>query len=67
MFPNGPSNFDAMTEENEEVYQDEGVRAMWEGFREKWVKGGSVQGGVGFDGGVMPEVAPKREWCLWDF
>jgi nucleoporin NUP42 len=43
---------------DENVYEDPKVLAQWEGF---------VSNGGRFADGVMPEVPPRREWCVWDF
>jgi nucleoporin NUP42 len=56
--PNGAPGYTAETEAGEaEKYEDAGVVRQWRLF---------VETGR-FEGGVMPEVPPRREWCLWDF
>lgn len=64
LFPDGPPGYYGCTEEKDEVYdRDEresgSLKRVYEKLREN--------SGVGFEGGVMPLVAPRREWCLWDF
>ena len=59
-FPDGPPNYLAETEGLPSDYEGpDGQRALeqWKFFMEKGT----------FEGGVMPEVAPKREFCAWDF
>ncbi|KAL1837893.1 hypothetical protein VTJ49DRAFT_3279 [Mycothermus thermophilus] len=55
--PNGPPAYTTQTEAEPEKYQDPGVMEQWKAF---------VETGK-FAGGIMPEVAPKREFCMWDF
>lgn len=58
-FPSGPPSYNRDTEATDEkVYEDPKVLAQWEGF---------VKNGGRFADGIMPEVPPKREWCVWDF
>ncbi|TEA13890.1 Nucleoporin AMO1 [Colletotrichum sidae] len=54
-FPDGPPNYYKDTELPDESYDDK-VKLQWASF---------TQTGA-FEGGVMPEVPPKREFCLWD-
>ncbi|EGS22464.1 uncharacterized protein CTHT_0020020 [Thermochaetoides thermophila DSM 1495] len=55
--PDGAPAYTADTEaEDPKVYEDEGVKRQWQSFLEK----GRFEGG-------MPEVPPRREWCVWDF
>ncbi|KAL2258453.1 hypothetical protein VTK26DRAFT_8233 [Humicola hyalothermophila] len=56
--PDGPPKYTSYTEaEDAKVYEDEALLKQWQGFLETGV----------FVGGGMPEVPPKREFCLWDF
>ncbi len=57
-FPDGAPNYTHETEaEDVSVYQDPKVAAPWKVF---------VDTGR-FEGGLMPEVPPLREFCAWDF
>ena len=57
-FPNGPPNYTAETEaEDRRAYDDGKVQQQWRVFMDTGV----------FDGGLMPEVPPKREFCAWNF
>ncbi|OLN90033.1 Nucleoporin AMO1 [Colletotrichum chlorophyti] len=53
-FPDGPPNYNKDTELPDEAYDDRS-KQQWQAF---------TQTGR-FDGG-MPELPPKREFCLWD-
>ncbi|KAF6830328.1 Nucleoporin AMO1 [Colletotrichum plurivorum] len=54
-FPDGPPNYYKDTELPDGAYND-AARGQWMAFV-----------GTGrFEGGIMPEVPPKREFCLWD-
>lgn len=56
--PNGAPPYTTQTEAADpQKYEDPGVMRQWLAF---------VQTGR-FEGGVMPEVPPKREFCMWDF
>jgi nucleoporin NUP42 len=55
--PNGPPPYTADSEAEPAQYEDEAVKEQWRYF---------VETGR-FKDGVMPEVPPKREFCLWDF
>ncbi|KAL2157301.1 hypothetical protein VTH06DRAFT_6239 [Thermothelomyces fergusii] len=55
--PNGAPQYTTQTEAEPEKYQDPTVMQQWKAF---------VETGK-FAGGVMPEVPPKREFCMWDF
>ncbi|KAI9822286.1 MAG: hypothetical protein M1827_000004 [Pycnora praestabilis] len=55
-FPTGPPAYNKDTEVGDEKYDDV-IKGAYLFMREQ----GS------FQGGVMPEVPPKREWCKWDF
>ncbi|KAL2150444.1 hypothetical protein VTH82DRAFT_7007 [Thermothelomyces myriococcoides] len=55
--PNGAPPYTTQTEAEPEKYQDPTVMQQWKTF---------VETGR-FAGGVMPEVPPKREFCMWDF
>ncbi|KAK0744586.1 hypothetical protein B0T21DRAFT_358041 [Apiosordaria backusii] len=55
--PNGAPNYTTETEAEPERYNDSTVQSQWA----KFVETGR------FDGGIMPEVPPKREFCVWDF
>ncbi|KAL2193220.1 hypothetical protein P885DRAFT_45954 [Corynascus similis CBS 632.67] len=55
--PNGAPPYTTQTEAEPEKYQDPTVMQQWKAF---------VETGR-FAGGVMPEVPPKREFCIWDF
>ncbi|KAL2166093.1 hypothetical protein VTG60DRAFT_3301 [Thermothelomyces hinnuleus] len=55
--PNGAPPYTTQTEAEPEKYQDPTVMQQWKAF---------VETGR-FAGGVMPEVPPKREFCMWDF
>jgi nucleoporin NUP42 len=55
--PNGAPPYTTQTEAEPEKYQDPAVMQQWRAF---------VETGR-FEGGVMPEVPPKREFCMWDF
>ncbi|KAK3348760.1 hypothetical protein B0T25DRAFT_546461 [Lasiosphaeria hispida] len=56
-FPDGPPNYSAETEAEDQAYADPEVLRKWKVF---------VDTGR-FEGGMMPEVPPKREFCAWDF
>lgn len=55
-FPDGAPKYTPDTEGVEGEYTPE-VLSAWQKFMETGK----------FEGGVMPEVAPKREFCAWDF
>jgi nucleoporin NUP42 len=55
-FPDGAPPYYKDTEMEDEAY-DESTKAVYMYLRET----GS------FQGGIMPFLPPKREWCLWDF
>lgn len=55
-FPNGPPVYYKATEMDDDVYTED-VKAAYLHMRETGE----------FQGGVMPLLPPKREWCLWDF
>ncbi|KAK4204531.1 hypothetical protein QBC40DRAFT_272513 [Triangularia verruculosa] len=55
--PNGAPNYTTETEAEPEKYNDPKVQHQWAMF---------VETGR-FEGGVMPEVPPKREFCVWNF
>ncbi|KAK4101247.1 hypothetical protein N658DRAFT_496543 [Parathielavia hyrcaniae] len=55
--PNGAPAYTDQTEAEPAKYEDSNVMQQWKAF---------VETGR-FSGGVMPEVPPKREFCLWDF
>ncbi|KAK4675239.1 hypothetical protein QC764_001550 [Podospora pseudoanserina] len=55
--PNGAPNYTAETEAEPEKYNDPTVQRQWMMF---------VETGR-FENGIMPEVPPKREFCVWDF
>ncbi|KAL2125592.1 hypothetical protein VTJ04DRAFT_1957 [Mycothermus thermophilus] len=55
--PNGAPPYTTQTEAEPEKYQDPAVMEQWKVF---------VETGK-FAGGIMPEVPPKREFCMWDF
>lgn len=54
-FPDGPPNYNKDTELPDEAY-DEKSKLQWHAFTQKGQ----------FEGGLMPELPPKREFCLWD-
>uniref|UniRef100_L2FHE6 Ccch zinc finger domain protein n=1 Tax=Colletotrichum fructicola (strain Nara gc5) TaxID=1213859 RepID=L2FHE6_COLFN len=54
-FPDGPPNYNKDTELPDEAY-DEKSKLQWQAFTQKGQ----------FEGGLMPELPPKREFCLWD-
>ncbi|KAK1760307.1 hypothetical protein QBC47DRAFT_366859 [Echria macrotheca] len=56
-FPGGAPNYTTETEAAPEAYADPKVQEQWGYF---------VSTGT-FAGGLMPEVPPKREFCVWDF
>jgi nucleoporin NUP42 len=56
-FPDGAPVYTADTEAADPSMYDEKTMAQWNAF---------LQTGR-FANGIMPEVAPKREWCAWDF
>ncbi|KAM7203133.1 hypothetical protein V8F20_004075 [Naviculisporaceae sp. PSN 640] len=59
-FPDGPPGYTNETEAADpKVYDDPKVQEQWG----KFVQGGEQT----FDGGLMPEVPPKREFCSWVF
>nr|XP_036582146.1 Nucleoporin AMO1 [Colletotrichum truncatum]KAF6790806.1 Nucleoporin AMO1 [Colletotrichum truncatum] len=53
-FPNGPPNYYKDTELPDEAYDDKS-KQQWQAFMQT----GKFEGG-------MPELPPKREFCLWD-
>lgn len=55
-FPDGPPVFNKDTQVDESMYDDEIEAAYLH----------AKQAGS-FQGGMMPLVPPKREWCQWDF
>ncbi|KAK4120543.1 hypothetical protein N657DRAFT_649043 [Parathielavia appendiculata] len=55
--PNGPPLYTDQTEAEPAKYEDPSVMQQWKAF---------VETGQ-FAGGAMPEVPPKREFCMWDF
>jgi nucleoporin NUP42 len=55
-FPDGPPVPDKLAEAAPELYTDD-VKKAYENARINGV----------FDGGVLPLVPPKQEWCQWDF
>lgn len=55
--PNGPPKYTKDTEAEPEKYEDPGVQQQWKAFLETGR----------FADGIMPEVPPKREFCVWDF
>ncbi|OAA65354.1 Glycoside hydrolase, subgroup, catalytic core [Niveomyces insectorum RCEF 264] len=55
-FPNGPPPYNEETELAHDAYTAE-VEAQYATFRTSGK----------FDVGFMPELPPKREWCLWNF
>ncbi|KAK0666638.1 hypothetical protein QBC41DRAFT_325463 [Cercophora samala] len=55
--PNGAPRYTTETEAEPEKYNDPVVQRQWVHF---------VETGR-FEGGIMPEVPPKREFCVWDF
>jgi nucleoporin NUP42 len=55
-FPNGPPAYYRATEMDDDTYS-EGIKAVYLHLRETGE----------FQGGIMPFLPPKREWCLWDF
>ncbi|KAK0649668.1 hypothetical protein B0T16DRAFT_327054 [Cercophora newfieldiana] len=56
--PNGAPSYQPDTEAaDRSVYDDPAVQQQWKHF---------VDTGR-FENGVMPEVPPKREYCLWNF
>lgn len=58
-FPDGPPAYNPDTEAlDKRSYEDEGVLRQWDAF---------LRNAGRFVDGVMPEVPPKREWCVWDF
>ncbi|KAJ4289929.1 hypothetical protein N0V88_006726 [Collariella sp. IMI 366227] len=54
--PNGAPPYTDQTEAEPTKYGDPNVLRQWKAF---------VETGR-FEGGVMPEVPPRREWCQWD-
>jgi nucleoporin NUP42 len=57
-FPDGALKYTSETEAASRAeYDDPVVQRQWAAF---------VQTGK-FEGGLMPEVPPKREYCMWDF
>jgi nucleoporin NUP42 len=56
-FPAGAPPYNKDTEAPDDKSYDEKTLGQWNSF---------VQTGR-FDGGVMPEIPPKREFCTWDF
>lgn len=56
-FPDGAPKYTPDTEGLEEQYNAPEVLSQWNKFLETGR----------FEGGLMPEVAPRREWCSWDF
>ncbi|KAK2769907.1 ccch zinc finger domain protein [Colletotrichum kahawae] len=54
-FPDGPPNYYKDTELPDESY-DEKSKLQWQAF----ARTGQ------FEGGLMPELPPQREFCLWD-
>jgi nucleoporin NUP42 len=55
-FPDGPPGYNKSAEAPEEEYTEE-IKSVYERARSTGV----------FEGGVIPLVPPKQEWCLWDF
>lgn len=55
-FPEGPPAYYKDTEMEDSAYNDATKKAYMY-MRETG----------NFEGGAMPLVPPKREWCLWDF
>jgi nucleoporin NUP42 len=55
--PNGAPPYTDQTEAEPAKYEDPNVMQQWKAF---------VETGK-FADGVMPEVPPKREFCMWDF
>ncbi|RDW73771.1 hypothetical protein BP5796_07213 [Coleophoma crateriformis] len=55
-FPDGPPPYYQDTEKEDSAYDDT-TKQVYLQMRQTGV----------FQGGVMPMVPPKREWCLWDF
>jgi len=55
-FPDGPPVFKKSEELPEESY-DEGVREKYRFLKEHGV----------FEGGLIPELPPRREWVGWNF
>ncbi|KAA6411233.1 MAG: hypothetical protein FRX48_04513 [Lasallia pustulata] len=55
-FPDGAPVYNKMPELPLEMY-DEGTKENYRVWREEGR----------FPGGLMPELAPRREWCRWDF
>ncbi|OHF02024.1 hypothetical protein CORC01_02603 [Colletotrichum orchidophilum] len=53
-FPDGPPNYYKDTELPDELYDDKS-KQQWQAFTQ-----------TGKFEGLMPEVPPKREFCLWD-
>ncbi|KAK1993415.1 hypothetical protein LX36DRAFT_643156 [Colletotrichum falcatum] len=53
-FPDGPPNYNKDTELPDEAYDDKS-RQQWQAFAQ-----------TGKFEGLMPELPPKREFCLWD-
>ncbi|KAK2042129.1 hypothetical protein LZ31DRAFT_586053 [Colletotrichum somersetense] len=53
-FPDGPPNYYKDTELPDEAYDDKS-KLQWQAF----VQTGKFEG-------IMPELPPKREFCLWD-
>ncbi|KAK0611328.1 hypothetical protein B0T14DRAFT_325806 [Immersiella caudata] len=57
-FPDGPPAYTPDTEAADpSAYNDPMVQQRWKTFMETGM----------FEGGLMPEVPPKREFCAWDF
>jgi nucleoporin NUP42 len=55
-FPNGPPVHYKATEMDDDAYTED-IKAAYLHLRETG----------GFQGGNMPFLPPKREWCLWNF
>ena len=55
-FPDGPPVPDKWAEAEPELYTED-VKRAYENARKNGV----------FDGGLLPLVPPKQEWCQWDF
>lgn len=55
-FPKGPPPYNKDTELIREAYSSE-AKTQYDAF----MRTGK------FDGGFIPELPPRREWCLWDF
>ncbi|KAK0724485.1 hypothetical protein B0H67DRAFT_568058 [Lasiosphaeris hirsuta] len=56
-FPDGAPNYSPETEAEDKAYADPEVLRKWKVFMDTGR----------FEGGIMPEVPPKREFCAWDF